>query len=148
MRIALVIRQWIPADVVSERYAERNQGRPPPTPPVESTARTPRPDIVVINPTPVVIRRPAPRFISDPRPTVWRTPRPMPVSIRRPIDVRGNHVRAWHPDPAVIVRIRPIAISIQILRAPDVFVEIPGILSHKLCEMVFALVYPIIKSIG
>ena len=48
----------------------------------------------------------------------------MPVAIRRPIVIGGNHRPARLPDPTKIVREEPIAIGVEILRAPDVFVEI------------------------
>ncbi len=150
MRIALVIRQRIPADVVSKRYVEhkRDEGRPPPTAlPMKLTARTPGPHVVVVNPTAVVIRRPTPRFISDPGPTVRRTPRPLPVTIRRPIVVGADHAGARHPHPAVVVGIPPVTISVEVLRAPHVFVKILNVLFGALGEMALALVHPIVNSI-
>src|SRR4026209_708004 len=90
MRIALVIIQRVPADVIAERDVEHKRdecGAPPASVPVVLAARAPGPVAVVINPTPVVIRRPAPRLVTNPRPTVRRTPRPMTVAIRRPVAV-------------------------------------------------------------
>lgn len=77
MRISLVIRQRVPANVITEVNVEneRDQCRTPPTPlPVKLAAWTPGPKTVVINPTTIVIGRPTPRFISHPRPAIRRTP--------------------------------------------------------------------------
>ena len=150
MRIALVIRQRVPADVVSKRYVEhkRDEGRPPPTAlAMELTARTPGPGVVVVDPTAVVIRRPTPRFMSDPGPTVRWTPRPLPITIRRPIVVGSDHACARHPHPAVVVGVPPITVSIEIFRAPNVFVKILNVLFGALREMALTLVYPIVNSV-
>jgi hypothetical protein len=71
----------------------------------------------------------------------------MPVTIWRPVVVAGNHARARHPHPAVVVGIRPITISIEILRAPDVFVKILRIVFDELCELALTLVYPVVDGV-
>jgi len=71
----------------------------------------------------------------------------MPVAIWRPIVIRGNHGPARLPDPAKVVRVEPIAIGIEFLRAPDVLVVILNIPSETLCEMALALFYPIVDGI-
>ena len=113
MRISLVIVQRIPAHVITKRDVEdkRDQRRAPPTSLfVKLAARAPRPVIVVVNPTTVVIRRPAPRLVTNPRPTVRRTPGPITVAIWRPVAVDADGARMWPPDPAVIICVSPLAI--------------------------------------
>src|ERR1044072_18623 len=103
MRISLVVRQRIPANVIAKRNVEhkRNQRRSPPTAfSVKLAAWTPRPIVVDEDPAAVVVRRPTPRFIADPRPAVRRTPSPLAVTIWRPIAVNANRRRMWSPDPA------------------------------------------------
>src|SRR5215213_7177204 len=150
MWISLVIIQRVPAHVIAEREVEhkRNERGTPPAPLlVEPAARRPGPIIVVVNPTTVVIRRPAPRLITNPRPTVRRTPRPMTVAIWRPIAVGVDGARTRPPDPAVVVRVSPVAVRVEIFGAQDVFVEILHISLLKLCVILLALFYPIIDGV-
>jgi hypothetical protein len=150
MRIALVIIQRIPADVVTERDVEheRDQRRTPPTAVVvELAARAPRPVTVEVNPTAVVIRRPAPRLVANPRPAIRRTPGPLPVTIRRPIAVDADRAGKRTPDPTVVVSLDPIAIGLEILAAPNVFVVILVVVLQSLREIAFAFRDPIIDLI-
>jgi hypothetical protein len=52
------------------------------------------------------------------------------------------------PDPAEIVCVGPVSISVEILRAPDVFVVILDIVLESLCEILLALAYPIVNRIA
>src|SRR5690242_12774948 len=128
MWIALVIRQRIPADVVSKREVERykrdERGSPPTAVSIKAAARTPSPVVVVVHPTPVVIRRPTPWLIPNPCPTVRRTPLPISITIRDPIAVTGDRTRVRTPDPTVIARMYPIAVRVEVFGAPDVLVEV------------------------
>ena len=107
-------------------------------------AGTPHPVVVVINPSPVVIRRPAPGFISDPGPTVWRTPRPISVTIRSPVVVVIDDRRMRLPDPAVIARIDPIAVCVEVFGAPDVTVVIAIVITQAFGEVSFAICDPVL----
>src|SRR5215213_2365947 len=151
MRIVLVVIQRVPADVVAKREVEdkRDEGGPPPASlPVKLAARAPRPVAVVINPAPVVIRRPAPRLVTNPRPAVRRAPGPLAVAIRRPIAVDAERASARPPDPAVVVRVDPVAVVIEIFSAKDVFVEIFNVSFSTRGEILLALFHPFIDSIG
>jgi hypothetical protein len=150
MRIVLVVIQRIPADVIAKREVEhkRDEGRTPPTSiPIELAARAPRPVTVVINPTPVVIRRPAPWFVANPSPTIRRTPGPLPVTIRRPIAVNADGARKRTPDPTVVVSPDPVAIGLEILAAPNIFAVILGVVLETLREIALALGDPTIDRI-
>src|SRR5438045_3025128 len=93
-------------------------------------------------------RRPAPGFVAIPRPSTRRTPRPMPIAIRRPIAVIGKHGRAWLPDPAEVVRIHPIAVSIEILCAPNVFVVVANVEFETLSQVLLTLVHPVVNGVA
>jgi len=151
MRIALVIVQRIPADVVAKRDVEnkRDQRRTPPTAIViKLAARTPSPVTVDINPTTVVIRRPAPWLVTNPRPAIRRTPGPLTVTIRRPIVIHAD--RAWErtPDPTVVVGLDPIAVSLEILAAPNILVVVLVVVLQSLREIPLAFHDPVIDFIG
>ena len=125
MRIALVIVQRIPADVVAERNGKRDERRPPPTAmPVITAARTPGPIVVVIDPAAVVIRRPAPRLVANPGPAVRRNPTPAAVTIGRPVIVVVDDRRVRTPDPTIVSRVSPVAVGIKVFGAPNVLVVI------------------------
>src|SRR5690242_4215524 len=150
MRIALVIIQRIPTDVIAKRDVkhERHQRRTPPTAiAIKLAARTPRPVTVVINPATIVIRRPSPRLVSNPRPTVRRTPGPLPVTIWHPIAIPADRARERTPDPTVIVGLNPIAVRIEILAAPNILVVIPGIVLESLRQVALAIRDPVIDLI-
>ena len=151
MRISLVIIQRIPAHVVAERDVEHkcDERRAPPAPLlVELAARGPRPIAVVIDPAPVVIRGPAPRLITNPRPAVRRTPGPMTVAIRRPVSVDAEGTGIWPPDPAVVVCVDPVAVSIEIFSTNYVLVELLPVRLSELGVILFALLHPLINRIG
>ena len=116
---------------------------------VELAARAPRPVAVVINPTPVVIRRPAPRLVTNPRPAVRRTPGPMTVAIRRPVAVDAERAGMWPPDPAVVVCVDPVAVGVEIFSTQR---RIRRNISRSdlltLCEILLALLHPLIDRIG
>ena len=148
VRIAVVIRQRIPADVGSEREVESNERRPPPTAvPVVPAARHPDPVVVVEDPAAVVIRRPSPRFVADPRPTVWWTPGPMAVSIWRPICVTRQDSGPWPPGPAEFVVVAPVAPRREIFCSPHELVVILNVVTQALREKTFAVVHPIVNRV-
>jgi len=112
-RIAMVIRKWVPTDLIAKRdiYNESHQGGTPPASlPIVLTARAPRPGVVVIDPATEVVWSPAPGFVPDPGPAVGINPHPLTVTIRGPIVITGEGACVWTPDPAVIVGERPGAI--------------------------------------
>ena len=152
MRIALVIRKRIPADVVAEGKAEADKsderGPPPASLLVEVAARHPGPVIIVKDPAAIVIRRPTPRFVADPRPTVRRTPRPMTITIRRPIAERIDYAGVRPPNPAVLATVGPLTVSIEILGAPNVFVKILNIVTKALCEISLTLAHPLVDRVA
>src|SRR5205085_9724065 len=128
VRIGLMVAERIPADVRAVRTAEGDEDDergPPPTAMlvVIVTARGPAPEVIVIDPTPVVIRGPAPRLVANPSPTVRRTPDPVAVAIGHPIIIVDDGV-AWSPDEAVVVRIDPVAVSVEFFRAPDILIVV------------------------
>src|SRR5437868_2949077 len=153
VRIGLMVAERIPADVRAVRVAEgdeRDQRGPPPTAMliVIVTARGPAPIVVVIDPAPVVIRGPAPRLVADPSPTVRRTPDPVPVAIGGPIIIVGDGV-AWSPDEAVVVRIDPVAVSVEFFRAPDVpvVIAVTVVEVQTLGQVTLAVVDPRVPAI-
>src|SRR5688572_7605328 len=152
MRIPLVVRQRIPADVVSEREIKRDEsderGPPPTSFLVKLAARHPCPVVVVKDPAAVVIRSPTPRFIPDPGPTVRRKPRPMTVAIRRPVRVRVQHAGVRTPDPAVILAVNPLAVRAQFFGAPQVLVEILVVVTQPRREITLTLVYPLVVRVA
>ena len=54
----------------------------------------------------------------------------------------------WAPDPAVVVCVNPVAVGVEIFSPEDVFVEIFRVRLLKLCEILFALLHPLINRIG
>ena len=106
------------------------------------TARTPGPIIVVIDPAPIVIRGPAPRFIPDPRPAIGRAPGPVAVTIGRPVVVDIDYGRVRTPDPTIVRHIRPIAISIEIFSAPNVFIIVLNVVMRSLGQIALAIIHP------
>jgi hypothetical protein len=71
----------------------------------------------------------------------------LPVSIRRPIVVDADRARERTPDPTVIVGLDPIAVSLEILAAPNVFVVVLVVILQSLCKVALALPNPVIDLI-
>ena len=141
----MMITEWIPVNLITKRNIERDQCRTPPTSiPVIITARAPGPVVVVIDPAAVVIRGPTPRFVTHPRPTIRGAPGPTPITIRRPAVVVVDYGRVRPPDPAIVIRVGPIAIGIQIFGAPHVAVVILNVVTQALREIVLAPVDPVV----
>src|SRR5678815_4717013 len=111
------------------------------------TARTPGPIVVVVNPAAVVVRSPAPWFIANPGPAVWPKPRPASITVRRPVVVIVDDCYVRAPDPAIVVSVRPVAVSIQIFRAPNSTVIVLSVVTHPLREVTFAIVNPVVPRI-
>src|ERR1043166_732985 len=148
MRVALIVVQRIPANVIAERNVEYDQRRTPPTAvPVISTARTPGPVVVVIDPTSVMIRRPTPRLLAHPGPTIRITPGPIAITIRRPVVVAAQKSCTWLPDPAVVGGVTPVAVGIKIFGAPNVAIVILNVVTQTFSQIMFALVDPIVPGI-
>src|SRR6266496_1550572 len=146
MRIALVVRQRIPAEAVSPRKVyrdESNQRRSPPTAiAIVVAARTPDPVVVVINPSPVMIWSQTSWLISDPGPVIRSAPDPVSISIRSPIVVDIYYGSVWPPDPAILRRIGPIAISVKFFGPPNVLVIVLDVVAQSLSQVAFAIVDP------
>src|SRR6185369_4815435 len=127
---------------------KRDQRRTPPTAiAIELAARAPRPVTIEINPTAVVIRRPAPWLIANPRPAIRRTPGPLPITIWRPIAVDADRARKRTPDPTVVVSLDPVAIRLEILAAPNIFVVILGVVLESLRQITLAFRNPTVDCI-
>lgn len=147
----MMIRQRIPTVIGSEidvDIDERYQRRPPPGRAIIAV-RTPRPIVVIVNPSTPVIRRPTPRFIADPRPSIRRYPRPMTVTIRGPVAVGIYDRDARSPDPAVIVGVNPATIRVEIFPAPNGIVVIPHVIVilETSGEVAFAIDDPVIPAV-
>jgi hypothetical protein len=54
----------------------------------------------------------------------------------------------WPPDPTIVVGIGPIAIRVEILCAPNVFVVILDVVLESLCEILLALANPIVNRVA
>jgi len=54
----------------------------------------------------------------------------------------------WPPDPAVVIRADPVAVGVEIFGAPNVFVEILDVRLLALCEILLALLHPLIDRVG
>src|SRR4029079_14025012 len=50
--------------------------------------------------------------------------------------------------PAVVVGVGPVAIRVEILCAPDVFVVILDVILESLCEILLTLAHPIVNRIA
>jgi hypothetical protein len=125
----LPVAQRIPGDVLAVGGGDVDEddqgGSPPVALAIAVSARSPAPTIVVLNPSSIVIGSPSPGLVADPDPAVRRTPAPVTVAIRSPVVIVVDGVRMWTPHPAaVLIRIDPIAVSIQLLSAPDVRVVV------------------------
>src|SRR5687767_3019487 len=102
-----------------------DERRTPPTAmPVILTARTPGPVVVIVDPAAVVIRGPTPGLITNPGPAIRRNPDPVSVAIRRPVVIVVDNRNVWPPDPAIVIGVGPVAISVKVFGAPDVVVVI------------------------
>jgi len=143
-----MISKWIPAIVIANIHEDYKCGPPPAVIVEEGTARTPCPVTVVIHPSAVVIWCPAPRFISHPGPTIRRTPHPVTITIRRPIAVDVNRVRLRSPDPAVVGRVSPIAVCVEIFGAPNVFIIVLGVVTKTLGQVTLAIVHPFVDCVA
>jgi hypothetical protein len=53
----------------------------------------------------------------------------------------------WSPDPAELVAFNPVAVGMEIFRAPDVFIKVLNVIPKSLGEIAFALVYPVVNGI-
>jgi hypothetical protein len=71
----------------------------------------------------------------------------MPVSIRRPVVENIDRDGARSPDPAKIVSVIPVAVSIEIFCAPNVLIEILDVVFEFLRQIFLALAHPIVNSI-
>jgi hypothetical protein len=151
VRIALVIRQRIPADVLAERKIEvykSDECRSPPTAvPIKPATRYPRPIVIVIDPTAVVIRRPSPRFVTDPRPAIRLDPGPGTITIWRPIVISADYRPVRTPNPAEVGRVIPIAVGLEIFRAPNILVVVLDVVFESLGKIAFPVVDPFVRGI-
>src|SRR5215213_884095 len=152
--VALAVRERIPADLIAVRGRdgdEDDERRTPPGTPVlvAVAARCPAPAVVVIDPATIVIRSPAPRLVANPRPSIRRTPSPVAVAVRCPVVIVIDDGRARTPDPAVIIRIRPVAISVQLFRAPHflIVVAVTPIVVELRDEDALAFIHPRVPRI-
>ena len=148
MRVAVVIRERVPANVVAEREMEGDERwTPPAATPVIMATRAPRPVVVVIDPASVMIRSPTPRFIPNPGPTVRRTPGPATVAVWRPVVIVVDDCDVGTPNPTVLVCILPVAVSVEILCPPDVVVVILRIVAKNLRKISLTIFDPAIPGI-
>ena len=142
----MMISEWIPTIVIANIDEYYQRGSPPAVIAQVCTARTPRPVTAVIHPSSVVIWRPSPGFITYPGPTIWRTPYPVTISIWRPINVvDGGRMRS--PDPAIVGRVGPITVCIEILGTPNVFIIVLGVVPKPLSQITLAVVYPFVDCV-
>ena len=58
-----------------------------------------------------------------------------------------QHCRVWSPDPAKVVGVSPVAIGIEIFRAPNVLVVILDVVTQPLREIALAIVDPIVNRV-
>ena len=144
----MMISKWIPAIVIANINEDYECGPPPAVIAEVGTARTPCPVPVVIHPSAVVIWRPAPRFITHPGPTIRRTPHPVTITIRRPITVNVNRGRMRSPDPAVVGRVSPIAVCVEVFGTPNVFIIVLGVVTKTLSKVTLAVVYPFVDCVA
>jgi hypothetical protein len=144
----MVVGKWIPTDVVAKDNIDCHQRRSPPTAiPVITTAWTPCPGVVVINPSAVVIRSPTPGFIANPRPAVRWTPHPIPITVRGPTVVAVDEGRMRTPDPTILIRVRPLTIRVEIFAAPDKLVVVLSVVSQTFRKKVFTIENPFVPVI-
>jgi hypothetical protein len=143
-----MISEWIPTIVVADIDEYYKRGSPPTVIAEVRTPRTPCPVTVVIHPSSIVIWRPSPGFITHPGPTIRRTPYPVTVSIWRPINVDVNGARVRSPDPAVVGRVSPIAVCIEILCTPNVVIIVLGVVAKALSQITLAVVYPFVNCVA
>src|SRR5688500_10521892 len=152
MLIALVVRQLIPANVVTEWKTKIDKGDERGPPPasllVEVTPRDPNPRVVVIDPAPIVIRRPTPRFETNPRPAIRRTPGPMTIAIWRPVTKGINYTCVWPPNPTVFAGLVPLAVVVKIFGAPYILVEVLGLVAGSLRDIPLTLANPLINRVA
>jgi hypothetical protein len=71
----------------------------------------------------------------------------VPVTIRRPVVVIVDDGYVGPPDPAVVVYIGPVTISVQIFGAPNVVVVILSVVAHALGQVAFAIINPVVPRI-
>src|SRR6476659_1039839 len=146
----LVVVQRIPANIIATKNnAERYQRRSPPAAvTVVLTTRAPCPVVVVVDPTAVVIRCPAPRFLAHPGPAIRRNPGPVTITIWGPVVVAVDCGRARMPNPAVVGRVGPVAIGIQIFTTPNVTVVVLRVITQSLGQITLAFLDPVIPGVG
>jgi hypothetical protein len=148
MRIVLMIIEWIPTIVIVDDCKSDERRSPPTAVMVERATRTPRPVTVSENPTTIVIWRPSPWFITDPGPTIRWTPNPMTVTIRRPVRIDVDERATRSPGPAIVAGVGPIAIGIEIFRAPNVFIVVLRLITQTLRKVFFAVFYPVVDPVA
>jgi len=152
IRIALVVRQRIPANIVAERKTKidkRNKRGPPPASLlVEVTTRHPDPNAVVMHPAPIVIRRPTPGFETNPSPAIRRTPRPMTITIWRPVAERVDYTRVWPPNPTVFAGLVPLSVVVKVFSAPNIFIEVLGLVAGSSRDITLTLAHPLVNRVA
>jgi hypothetical protein len=147
MRIMLSISERVPTIVIAN-VDEDHKRRPPPTVIIViSAARTPCPISTMKDPAAVVVGRPTPWFITYPGPAIRGTPDPMTISIRRPIGIDIGDARARSPNPAVICRVIPVTIGVEIFGPPNVLIVILRVVSQTLRKILFAIADPVVDCI-
>ena len=87
-------------------------------------------------------REPSPRAHSLPRSSRKAAPGPAAVAIRRPVVVVVDNRSMRTPDPAVVVRVGPVAIGIEIFRTPNVVIVVLNIVAKTLGQVSFATRQP------
>jgi hypothetical protein len=70
------------------------------------------------------------------------------VAIRRPIAERADGCGVRPPDPAEVVGEGPVAVSVEILCAPNIFVVILDVVFESLSEKLLTFANPIIYCIA
>src|SRR6185369_17608044 len=100
-------------------------------------ARRPAPDVAAIDPSSVVERREAPGRIVDPGPAPRPHPRPVADAVRRPAD---RHL-ARHPERAVLGRLLPRAVAVEVLGAGHLRRDVAALLGDAVLGAI-ALVVP------
>jgi hypothetical protein len=72
----------------------------------------------------------------------------MTVAIWRPVSIGAQHARVRPPNPAVILRLDPVAICCKLFGSPHVVAGVLDVITNPRGEITIPFVYPLVVRVA